>query len=224
MQRAGTDPPREPRRQGRPPKGEDAADELAEIYANLYLREWKAKAFDVQLLYRSAQLRSARERAYIGEPDATDKAVLLLRRRCALYCGERAIQNALAMGKGNELRMARVAARILEFRLYHPDLTRLEEAEIVGKELGVSLDPSAHRRSVDAMLAYVRRYGPILLRDLAWRASETWQYYETRYGVRPRTVLRRGDDESVCDADGGDRPYSRVSYPRTQLAALDPVE
>ena len=135
MQRTRTDAPREPRRQGRPPKGEDDADALAETYASLYLREWKAKGLDVQLLYRSTQLRTARERYYGGEPDGTDKAVLLLRRWCALYCGERAIQNALALGRGNELRVARVAARILEYRLYHPDLTRQEEAEIVGKEL-----------------------------------------------------------------------------------------
>ena len=44
---------------------------------------------------------------------------------------------------------------------------------------------SAHRRAVDAMFAALRRYGPDLLRDLAWTTPERWQHYAARYGVEP---------------------------------------
>src|SRR5215210_2490031 len=87
--------PPEPRAQGRPPKGEDDAGRLAEIYASLYLREWKAAPVDLRALYGSPQLQTARERYFAGLPDATDRAILLLRRWFALYCGERAVRNAL---------------------------------------------------------------------------------------------------------------------------------
>lgn len=117
-------PPPEPRAQGRPPKGADGAERLVELYAGLYLREWKAPPHDLAPLYASAQLRLARERYFAGLPDATDRALLLLRRWLARYCGERAVRNALALGRGGDLRLARVAARILEHRLDRPDLTR----------------------------------------------------------------------------------------------------
>lgn len=196
-------PPREPRRPGRPPKGEDDAEALAEMLATLYLREWKAKPLDLRRLYRAPQVRTARERYYPGQPDGTDRAVLLLRRWCARYCGERAVQQALAMGRGGQLRVARIAARILEYRLEHPDLTRLEEADSVGRELGLILDPSAHRRAVEAMLAAVRRYGPELFRELAWTNGETWRRYETRYAVEPPggPTMHRGARLGLALAD-----------------------
>lgn len=175
--------PSEPRAQGRPPKGADDAERLAELLAGLYLREWKAPPLDLRVLYTSAQLQIARERYFAGLPGASDRAILLLRRWFARYCGERAVQNALALGRGGELRQARVAARILAYRLDHPDLTRAEEAAVIGRELGLALDASAHRRAVDAMFAALRRYGPALLRDLAWKAPERWRHYEVRYGV-----------------------------------------
>ena len=184
-------PPPEPRTQGRPPKGAEEADQLAMLYAGLYLREWKAPRVALHLLYVSAQLQTARERYYAGLPDASDRALLLLRRWFALYCGERAVQNALALGRGGDLRLARVAARILVHRLDHPDLTRMEEAATIGQELGLSLDASAHRRAVDAMFAAMRRYGPDLLRNLAWKTAEHWRYYETKYGVRPDSPTRQ---------------------------------
>ena len=181
--------PPEPRAQGRPPKGEDDAGRLAEVYASLYLREWKAAPVDLRVLYGSPQLQTARERYFAGLPDATDRAILLLRRWFALYCGERAVRNALALGRGGDLRLARVAARILVHRLHHPDLTRAEEAAAIGRELGLPLDASAHRRAVDAMFACARRYGPDLLRDLAWKTPERWQLYEARYGVEPASDM-----------------------------------
>ena len=95
------------------------------------------------------------------------------------------MRHALALGRGGELRQARVAARLLAHRLEHPDLTRAEEAARVGRELGLCLDASAHRRAVDAMFAALRRYGPDLLRDLAWTTPERWQHYAARYGVEP---------------------------------------
>ena len=178
-------PPPEPRTQGRPPKGADDAERLTRLYASLYLREWKAPPLDLHPLYASAQLQLAREHYFTGLPDATDRALLLLRRWLARYCGERAVRHALALGRGGELRQARVAARLLAHRLEHPDLTRAEEAARVGRELGLCLDASAHRRAVDAMFAALRRYGPDLLRDLAWTTPERWQHYAARYGVEP---------------------------------------
>jgi hypothetical protein len=181
-----TDPtPSRPRPRGRPPRGADDAEDLASLCASLYLREWKAAARDLRPLYSSVQLATARERHYLGLPDAAERALLLLRRWLARYCGERAVQHAIALGRGGELRLARVAARILEYRLDHPELTRSEEAAAIGRDLGLGLDASAHRRAVDAMFAALRRYGPELMRDLARKASERWQYYEARYGIQP---------------------------------------
>ncbi len=151
--------PSGPRTQGRSPKGANNVERPAELYAGLYLREWRVPPLDLGLLYGSAQLQIARERYFAGFPDATDRAILLLRRWLARYCGEWSVQNALALGRGDDLRLTRVAARILEHRLGHPDLTRLEEAANIGRELGLALDASAHRRAADAMFAALRRYG-----------------------------------------------------------------
>lgn len=202
--RADPAPP-EPRTQGRPPRGADDAERLAALYAGLYLREWKAPALDLGPLYASAQLQIARERYFAGLPDATDRAVLLLRRWLARYCGERAERNALALGRGGALRQARVAARILEHRLDQPDLTRLEEAASIGRDLGLALDASAHRRAVDAMFAALRRYGPDLLRDLAWRTPERWRHYEARYGVA------RDDGATGADPAYDDGPAAAIA-------------
>ncbi len=183
-------PPPEPRAQGRPPRGADDAEDLVEVFVGLYRREWKAPALDLRPLYDSPQLLLAQERYFAGLPDATERALILLRRWLARYCGDRAEQNALALGRGSDLRQARVASRILMQRLRRPDLTRLEEAVVVGRALGLALDASAHRRAVDAMFASLRRYGPDLLRDLAWKTPERWRQYEARYGVA-------ADDPSV---------------------------
>lgn len=191
-------PPAEPRAQGRPPRGADDADQLVAAFADLYLREWKAPARDLRPLYDSPQLRLARERHFAGLPDATERALLLLRRWLARYCGDRAEQNALALGRGGDLRQARVAARILIQRLRRPDLTRQEEAAAVGRALGLGLDISAHRRAVDAMFDALRRYGPDLLRDLAWTTPERWRHYEARYGIGRDD----GDDDSPGSAAG----------------------
>ncbi len=174
------------RAQGRPPKGADDAERLAMICAGLYLREWKAAGLDLRPLYASPQLHAVAGRYFAGYPDAADRALLLLRHWLARHCGERAVGHALALGRGGALRQARVAARLLTHRLDHPELTRAEEAAAVGRELGLCLDASAHRRAVDAMLAAARRYGPELLRDLAWTAYARWRYYEARYGVERR--------------------------------------
>jgi hypothetical protein len=176
-------PPPEPRAQGRPPRGGGDAEGLVALYADLYLREWKAPSRDLRPLYDSPQLRLARERHFAGLPDATERALLLLRWWLARYCGDRAEQNALALGRGGDLRQARAAARILIQRLRRPDLTRQEEAAAVGRRLGRALDISAHRRAVDAMFDALRRYGPDLLRDLAWTTPERWRHYEARYGI-----------------------------------------
>lgn len=153
------------------------------IFATFYLREWKAPAIDLRPLYDSPQLQLARERHFAGLPDATERALLLLRLWLARYCGDRAEQNVLTLGRGGDLRRARVAARIMVQRLRHPDLTRQEEAVTVGRALGLALDISAHRRAVDAMFDALRRYGPDLLRDLAWKTPERWRHYEARYGL-----------------------------------------
>lgn len=94
-------------------------------------------------------------------------------------------------------------ARILVHRLDHPDLTRAEEAAAVGRALGLRLDPSAHRRAVDAMFDAMRRYGPELLRDLAWRSPERWHRYELRYGLGQRAPMAGVGDEARAEYDGG---------------------
>ena len=188
-------PPAEPRAQGRPPRGADDAEQLVALCAELYLREWKAPTRDLRPLYDAPQLRLARERHFAGRPDATERALLLLRWWLARYCGDRAERNALALGRGGDLRQARVAGHILVQRLRRPDLTRQEEAAVVGRALGLAIDISAHRRAVDAMFDALRRYGPDLLRDLAWTTSEHWQHYEECYGI--------GWDD---DNDAGPRP------------------
>lgn len=186
--------PPEPRTQGRPPRGADDAEGLVEIFCGLYRREWKAPALDLRPLYDAPQLQLARDRHFAGLPDATERALLLLRRWLARYCGDRAEQNALALGRGGDLRLARVAARILVQRLRRPDLTRQEEAAAVGRALGLALDISAHRRATDTMFDALRRYGPDLLRDLAWKTPERWQHYEARYGL--------GGDDGDHDPSG----------------------
>lgn len=185
MVRAQTVPPHGQRPQGRPPRGADEASMLAAICAALYLREWKTTELDLHSLYASPQLRAIVERYFTGAPDAADRGLLLLRRWFARHCGERAVGHALALGRGGALRQARVAARILVHRLDHPDLTRTEEAAAVGHALGLHLDPSAHRRAVDTMFDAMRRHGPELLRDLAWKSPERWGHYEARYGLDP---------------------------------------
>jgi hypothetical protein len=155
------------------------------ICADLYLREWKASDVNLALLYEAPQLLLAKERYYAGERDATEKAILLLRRWVARYCGDRAMQNALALGRGSGFRLAKIAMRVLTYRLDHPDLTRAEEAEAIGQELGIWLDQSAHRRAVDTMLSSLERYGPDLFVDLAWKTPEKWQQYEAKYGILP---------------------------------------
>lgn len=176
-------PPAEPRTQGRPPRGADDAEQLVALFADLYLREWKVPCRDLRPLYDAPQLRLARERHFAGLPDATEQAFLLLRWWLARYCGERAERNALVLGRGGDLRQARVAAHILTKRLRRPDLTRQEEAVAVGRALGLAIDSSAHRRAVDAMFDALQRYGPDLLRDLAWTTPERWRHYEECYGV-----------------------------------------
>ena len=170
--------------QGRPPRGAADVERLVDLLASLYLRDWKAPPLDLGLLYGSAQLQTVRERYFANHPDATDRAILLLRQWFARHCGERAVQHALALGRGGELRQARIAAHVLIHRLAHPDLTRAEEAVAVGQALEIALDASAHRRTVDAMFAAMRRHGPELLRDLAWKTPERWQHYEARYGIK----------------------------------------
>ncbi len=41
----------------------------------------------------------------------------------------------------------------------------------------------------------MRRHGPELLRDLAWKSPERWGHYEARYGIDPASpvVGTRGD-------------------------------
>ncbi len=191
-------PPPEPRTQGRPPRGADDAEAQVELFCSLYLREWKVPSCDLRPLYDAPQLRLTRERHFAGLPDATERALLLLRWWLARYCGERAERNALVLGRGGDLRQARVACRILIQRLRRPDLTRQEEAVAVGRSLGLALDSSAHRRAVDAMFDALRRYGPDLLRDLAWTTPERWRHYEECYGVG----WGDGDDGSPGPAVG----------------------
>ncbi len=177
------------RGKGRPPKGREHVGTLNEILKSIYLREWKTDHLDLGILYRSPQLSLVVERHFAGEHDATEKAVLVLRHWFARYCGERAVQNALALGRGRDVRLARLAAWLLVFRLEHPELTRKEEAEALEREFGLPINASAHRRAVDTMFASIHRYGADLLSDLASKNPEKWEYYELQYGVWPSSSL-----------------------------------